>query len=249
MPSLGCVISHCAVTLKKDFLSIKQIIYLNGGTMAQKTLLRPFYNAVVFNALIKLGTIAKVSFIVGSQVAFFSLGAICIPLSGAFAGIAGALSVFGMRMGINFFLTAQIPLEFLAYHIPGLFASLYWATSNKIVKVLPAVLCMVLFLAHPVGAQAALYSLFWLIPVYLTLWAPKNLFNTALASTFTAHAVGSVIWMYTVSMTPDQWLMLIPVVIAERLLFAVGMVVMYKVMHKALVTVGVIWKSVATTQA
>ena len=214
--------------------------------MTQKTLLRPFYNAVVFNALIKLGTIAKVSFIVGSQLAFFSLGAICIPLAGAFAGVAGALSVFGLRMGINFFLTAQIPFEFLAYHIPGLFASLYWATSGKIVKVLPAVICMILFLSHPVGAQAAIYSLFWLIPVYVTLWAPANLFNTALASTFTAHAVGSVIWLYTVSMTPDQWLMLIPVVIAERLMFAVGMVMMYKVMQRVLVSVGITSKAVAT---
>lgn len=214
--------------------------------MTNKKLINPFWNAVMFNTLIKLGSLAKVSFIVGSQLAFFSLGAICIPLAGAFAGITGALSVFGLRMGINFLLTAQIPLEFLAFHIPGLFASLYWAASNKIVKVLPALACMVLFLVHPVGVQAALYSLFWLIPVYLTLWAPKNLFNTALASTFTAHAVGSVIWMYTVSMTPDQWLMLIPVVIAERLLFAVGMVVAYKVIHRVLVATGIKAKAVAT---
>lgn len=214
--------------------------------MVHKKLLNPLSNAVLFNTLIKLGSLAKVSFIVGSQLAFFSIGAICIPLAGAFAGIAGALSVFGLRLGLNFLITAHIPFEFLAYHIPGLCASLYWASSNKIVKVVPALLCMVLFLAHPVGAQAALYSLFWLIPVYLTLWAPKNLFNTALASTFTAHAVGSVIWMYTVSMTPDQWLMLIPVVIAERLLFAVGMVVMYKVIKRVLIATGFTSKVVAT---
>ena len=214
--------------------------------MNHRKLVSPVYNAVLFNALIKLGAIAKVSFIVGSQVAFFSLGAICIPLAGAFAGIAGALSVFGLRMGINFLLTAHIPLEFLAYHIPGLFASLYWATSNKIVKVLPVLVCMVLFLAHPVGAQAALYSLFWLIPVYVTLRAPASLFNTALASTFTAHAVGSVIWLYTVSMTPDQWLILIPVVVVERLFFAVGMVGMYKVIERILVAVGINSKIVVT---
>lgn len=214
--------------------------------MVYKKLLSPFSNAVLFNALIKLGSLAKVSFILGSQLAFFSLGAICIPLAGAFAGVAGALSVFGLRLGINFLLTAHIPLEFLAYHIPGLFASLYWATSNKIVKVIPALACMMLFLVHPVGAQAALYSLFWLIPVYVTLWAPASLFNTALASTFTAHAVGSVIWLYTVSMSPDQWLMLIPVVIAERLLFAVGMVIMYKVIERVLGWSGITSKTVAT---
>src|SRR5437868_98622 len=43
------------------------------------------------------------------------------------------------------------------------------------------------------------------------------------------HAVGSVIWLYTTPTTVEMWLGLIPVVALERCLFALGMVVMYRV--------------------
>lgn len=196
--------------------------------MVSKKLLSPFQNILLFNTLIKLSGIAKLSFIFGSQIAFFSAVALVTPLSGAFAGLAGCFGVFGVGLLIRFLFFGSLPFHFLAYHIPGLFASLSWATDSKIARIAPAVLCMGLFIAHPVGASAAFYSLFWLIPVYFTLFGKETTFNRALASTFTGHAVGSVIWLYTVPMSPDQWLMLIPVVIIERALFAVGMVVGYK---------------------
>ena len=63
--------------------------------MISKKLLSPFQNIVLFNTLIKVSGIAKLSFIVGSQIAFFSAVAIMTPLSGAFAGISGCFSVFG----------------------------------------------------------------------------------------------------------------------------------------------------------
>ena len=86
---------------------------------------------------------------------------------------------------------------------------------------------MVAFIAHPVGAQAWVYSLYWLIPVVLYFLRKESLFLTALGSTFTAHAVGSVIWIYANPMTPQAWLVLIPVVFIERFVFASGMVVAY----------------------
>src|SRR2546430_1999084 len=52
-------------------------------------------------------------------------------------------------------------------------------------------------------------------------------FLQALGSAFIAHAVGSVIWLYTVGMTPAAWLGLIPVVFVERMLCAAGMTVAY----------------------
>lgn len=199
--------------------------------MTRKYLLGPVQNSLLFPVLIKLSGFAKVSFILGSQVAFFTACAVITPLSGAFAGLAGSFGVFAVGIMLRLILMGTMPLHFLAYHIPGLFASFYWASSSRFIRLAPAILCMLLFITHPVGGQAALYGLFWLIPVALTLFAQETLFTRALGSTFTAHAVGSVIWLYTVPMSADQWLMLIPVVIMERLLFAAGMVAGYKVIE------------------
>ena len=196
--------------------------------MTHKKLLSPIQNIVLFNSIIKLSGVFKLSFIVGSHIAFFSAVAICAPLSGAFAGIAGSLGVFGVSIALRALLMGSMPIHFLAYHIPGLFASLHWATQSRLARIAPAFMCMVLFIAHPVGSSAALYSLFWLIPVFTTLYARQNALSRAFGSTFTAHAVGSVIWLYTVPMSADHWLSLIPVVILERALFAVGMVAAYK---------------------
>ena len=62
-----------------------------------------------------------------------------------------------------------------------------------------------------------------------------------LGSTFTAHAVGSVIWLYAgLVPNPETWLALIPVVVLERILFASGMFVGYTIFIAA--------KKAATTQ-
>ena len=40
----------------------------------------------------------------------------------------------------------------------------FFGQLNQKLPVLPAVLCMLIFIMHPMGANAAIYSLFWLIP-------------------------------------------------------------------------------------
>jgi len=77
-------------------------------------------------------------------------------------------------------------------------ASLYWSTRHYSIRLLLPIVCMGLFIIHPVGAQAFAYSLYWLIPVVLFFVPQRFLFLQALGSTFIAHAVGSVIWLYTV---------------------------------------------------
>ncbi len=99
------------------------------------------------------------------------------------------------------------------------------------IRVVVPIGAMLLFIAHPVGAHAWVYAMYWWIPVVLYCSQRNNLFSTALGSTFIAHAVGSVIWLYTVPMTAPAWISLLPVVIIERLLFATGMVVVYKVLQ------------------
>jgi hypothetical protein len=86
---------------------------------------------------------------------------------------------------------------------------------------------MALFIIHPVGLLASAYSLYWLIPVGCYFIARTSIFSAALASTFIAHAVGSVMWLYLQPTTAQYWLTLIPVVAAERLIFASAATVLY----------------------
>jgi hypothetical protein len=101
-----------------------------------------------------------------------------------------------------------------------------WALDALLHIALPLT-CIILFITHPTGQHAAVYASYWLIP--MALWAlrtanytPANAWlavsTNALQSTFIAHAVGSIVWLYTVQMSAGHWLALIPVVAVERLL-------------------------------
>ncbi|MFI5332694.1 MAG: hypothetical protein ACHQVS_01185 [Candidatus Babeliales bacterium] len=195
---------------------------------------RPFIKAATCATtafiVIKLATLFKVSFIVGSCMAFFSGTSLAVPLLGAFTGFGSVITAVFTCM-IGHWAMIGIPsVHYLAYHIPGLFASAAWAyPTSKSIRLLLPLLCMMLFIAHPVGMYAFPYALYWLIPITCYLSKSSSLFAQALSSTFIAHAVGSVIWLYTMPMTSAAWLALIPVVAVERLCFALGMVILYQV--------------------
>src|SRR3990167_3710375 len=82
------------------------------------------------------------------------------------------------------------------------------------------VICIGLFVIHPVGRQAFVYSFFWFIPFIIFYMGLTHLYARALATTFIVHAVGSVIWLYTFEISAATWLSLIPVVCIERCMFA-----------------------------
>ena len=65
----------------------------------------------------------------------------------------------------------------------------------------------------------------------IALFKSRSFYAQALGATFTAHAVGSVIWLYTMPMAQEAWLALIPQVAIERLTFAAGIVVAYHAMN------------------
>jgi hypothetical protein len=92
---------------------------------------------------------------------------------------------------------------------------IYWAWNNKIPIFVPGPT------DGAVGSQVWYYSLYWLIPMVL-YFAPKNLFLRSLGSTFTAHAIGSVLFLYSIPTAPALWIMLLPIVAIERLVFAAG---------------------------
>jgi hypothetical protein len=184
--------------------------------------------ALVSTSLVKMASLFKVSFIWGSYAALFSASSIVMPLTGAFGGLVGTLAVCGVGLSGKLLLSGFISFKYLAYHIPGFFAALYWATPSVFVRLIMPLSCMLLFVLHPVGGAAWLYSMYWFIPVVLYFVPRQNLFLTALGSTFVAHAVGSTIWLYADPVSPVFWLALIPVVALERLVFASGMVIGHK---------------------
>lgn len=180
----------------------------------------------VFTILLKLTHAIKVSFLVGSKCAFFSLGNCLGPLSGAFAGVSGAISVSLLSALMRSILIGLNPFILAVYHVPSFFASLYLATPHWSVRRMLPLLCMALFVLHPVGSGAWWYSLYWLIPVACS-FINNSFFISALGSTFMAHAIGSVIWIYLVPMNVAMYSVLAPIVIIERLLFASGMTLAY----------------------
>ena len=172
----------------------------------------------------KLLAFMKVSFAIGACWTLFSLRNMISPLAGAFGGIAGASFFFASNVMYLLLFKKIITLSYLAYSgIPTFFAGLYWAIPSRMMRAGVPAVCMLLFMLHPVGMVAWPYALFWFVPIAIACMQTSSIFLTSLASTFTAHAVGSVLWLYSTSMGADYWYSLLPIVPVERLLFAVGM--------------------------
>jgi hypothetical protein len=197
--------------------------------MMLKKQVNAFSWLVAFFCVIKLSVLLKISPMSGSYSGYFGMNNAFIPLSGLWAGLWGATSISGISLGLKMFLYGSFPLRQLAHIIPGYCASLYWVFQGPLMPLGIPLLCMMLFILHPIGFYAFLYTWYWFIPMGLYFLKNKNFFLQALSSTFIAHAVGSVIWIYTVPMSIDQWHALIPIVAIERFTFALGMVTVFHV--------------------
>ena len=158
--------------------------------------------------------------IVGSK-QNFSLFDFYGPIVGIFLG--GPLGFIGVFLAkfINLFI-AHKPLDILTIVrlFPLAFAALYLSTQKKWLGIIGPI-CMIAFIAHPVGREAWFYSLYWLIPL-AAVFFKKRLILNSLGATFTAHAIGSTVFLYTLPTTSAMWLGLIPQVAIERGLFTLG---------------------------
>ncbi len=175
-----------------------------------------------------VASFCKVSFIVGSHNIFFSGVNAVYPLLGLWGGSVSVVAMI-VRFVARYAIGASFSLASLAFIIPGIFVSLYMTYNHWAIRLLVPVVSMILFIAHPVGFYAAPYALFWLVPIGIYLFGLQSLSARLLASTFVGHAVGSVIWLYTVPMAASAWLALIPVVCAERVIFAATAFVLHAV--------------------
>lgn len=192
--------------------------------MAQKLIKRllELISALTFE-LCKAG---KLSLIIGSRAAFFSVTQVS-PVIGFFTGTVSSGMIFGIRTLLTLCLHNFGLFTSLLYHIPTFCGTFYISSQSKISKIAIPLLCMFLFIIHPVGNQAYLYTAYWLIPIAIALLNGRSIFIQALGSTFTTHAVGSVIWLYTYTLNATTWNALISIVWAERLLFAAAMTLCY----------------------
>ncbi|MBS3106756.1 hypothetical protein J4419_03785 [Candidatus Woesearchaeota archaeon] len=181
--------------------------------------------------------------LVGAENQFFTVFQFFGPMAGAFLGTPlGILAVLGSQLLNMVVFGKAFSLLNILRLLPMLFAVFYFAKfrkdklSNAAMVVIPLV-AMLLFMTHPIAGQAWYFSLYWLIPplgILLPNKIPGKLFLRSLGATFTTHAVGGVIWLYTVPMTAAQWTALVPVVAFERLLFASGIAVSYVVANTLL---------------
>ncbi len=164
------------------------------------------------------------SAVLGAENQYFNLFQFFAPAAGGFlGGLAGAAAVLAMQV-VDFLFVGK---EFTLLNVARLFtlaaAAWYFASpaNRKRAALIPA-LAMLLFVLHPVGREAWYYAvLFWSIPIL------GNLLARSLGATFTAHSLGSIIWLYTLPTTPAFWTALIPIVVFERMLFAGGIAVSF----------------------
>lgn len=160
----------------------------------------------------------------GSNVSF-TLFDFFAPIAGAFLGpIYGIISVFSVMVTNNLIKDTPWTTATIIRLFPTLFAVYYFATVSKKGSrwiLLVPVLAILIFLAHPNGREVPYYTLFWIIPLIAYRFR-NNLFMKSLGATFTAHSVGGAVWIWAFNLKASVWNSLIPLVIAERLLFAIG---------------------------
>lgn len=158
--------------------------------------------------------------VIGSKQAF-TLFDFMGPIGGMILGAwPAALSVILVK-GFNFLISGEAAsFTSIVRFFPMAAAALYFGTKSKKISIIPIV-CIILFWTHPEGRQAWYFALFWIIPI-IALFKKDRLILNSLGSTFTAHAIGSVAFLYVLNLPAPVWTGLIPVVLMERGLFAIG---------------------------
>jgi hypothetical protein len=160
--------------------------------------------------------------IIGSNLKF-SLFDFYGPIAAGFIGSAwGVVAVLIMQISNWAIHGFSIDTATLIRFLPMVFAALYFAKKSAFNLAIPMI-AMLAFWLHPEGQKAWYYALYWLIPMVMYVFRERFIFARALGTTFTAHAVGSALWIWILPMPAAVWTSLIPVVWKERGLMAIGM--------------------------
>ncbi|MEK7619205.1 MAG: hypothetical protein AAB416_03135 [Patescibacteria group bacterium] len=181
---------------------------------------------------------------------FFTLFDLFAPTAGAFfGGIPGAFSVGIMQLAHMLIHGTLNDTASLIRLFPMMAAAVYFAKKNSLGIIVP-LLAILVFTMHPIGRSVWYFSLFWTIPIICFFLRDRWLFARALGATFTAHAVGGALWIHAFSLPATVWISLIPVVIIERTVFAVGISLTYCVVMNcaALFTRTKSWRTALTLE-
>ena len=189
-----------------------------------------------------LGFIAlqiPISVLAGAKVKF-TLFDLFAPISGAFLGSPlGIFAVIVMQI-VNLIIhgftnidnSSILKLAATLRFLPMAFGVWFFALSkkktgnSKLILLIP-LLSIIIFNLHPVGRTVWFYSLFWFIPLLTWSFRQRFLVARTLGSTFTAHAVGGAVWIWAFNLPAGVWISLIPVVVLERSIFALGISASY----------------------
>jgi hypothetical protein len=120
-------------------------------------------------------------------------------------------------------------------HLPTLAASLFAQQSlknnipSKIFISTFVMCCAILFIVHPVGSVVLFYPLLWL-PIVFSLFS-NSLFFRSWGITLSAHAVGTIMYLYTHPTNPVYWLQLMPIAFVERLSSALVLYLVSTTIH------------------
>lgn len=121
---------------------------------------------ILFYGCLRIASLCKMSYMVGSHMAFFSAANILYPLGGLFLGVSDSCLWFVISSFGRLILGVPLYLH-LIHGIPGFCAALYMASSHSVIRLFLPLACMILFIVHPVGFQAVPYAFYWLIPIAL----------------------------------------------------------------------------------
>jgi hypothetical protein len=199
----------------------------------------------LFIALAFVGMQLNFSKLIGSEAQYFTMFQFFGPIAGGFLGIAGAAVVFIAQVANSVISGKSLATLDLLRLLPMVFGALFFSQYKRMglddrLGIAIPLLCIAAFWLNPIGQQAWYYALFWTIPL-IVKFLPDKLFLRSLGSTFTAHAVGGAIWVWTVPMAAAQYNALMLITPMERLLFAAGIAVSYVVFTNALNALDSVW--------
>lgn len=197
-----------------------------------KNLFQKVIIALTVGTALYASSFIKFSLMLGGYQGYFSLANVAWPLAAALFPSRLIFSLLIALVSLKLVGASSVPLMSITFGIPTLAAVLsikgfHAPVRNLTVHVLLPAACMALFIMHPAGTQAAPYALYWFIPIFIWAAGRRSIPANALAATFVAHAVGSVLWIYTLPTTTELWIQLIPVVAFERFTIAALISLLY----------------------
>ena len=223
----------------------------------QKLVAKGFF-AILFAALFMVLTKVKLTPILGTQMKF-SASVFFGPTIASLIGITpGTLSIilahaFGLIVGFYKIKNITSYFTFLPIILAGIYFAKMFKGDRKMI--IPSAIAILLFLLHPIGREVWFYSLFWTIPIFISLFKKKTdvllrlkffrVYAYALGSAYVDHAVGSIIYLYYLNIPAKFWVQAIPLTLIERFIIAGGITFSYFAVKTAMKALKEIAVSVA----